>query len=128
MQRIILDASALIAVICEEKGAEKVEPYLPIALISAVNFAEVASFLSNTKGLESKSIKSLLDDLALDVIHYDQEQAYITADLRTKTKHCGLSLGDRACLALAITQQHPVLTADKTWAKLNSKIDIRLIR
>ena len=127
MQHVILDASALIAVICGETGATIVERHLAHAIISAVNIAEVASYITS-QGIEIKEAESMLADLALTVRDYTQEHAFLTAALRPKTKSKGLSLGDRACLALALSEKLPVLTADKTWAKLDIGARVQLIR
>lgn len=125
--RIVLDASALIAAIFEEKGSEEVEPYLPHAIMSTVNLAEVSSYMIE-RGIDSNDVSKMLKDLGIDLIPYDETQAFLTAKLRTKTKSKGLSLGDRACLALAITKNIPVLTADKAWKGLEIGIAIQLIR
>ncbi len=61
-------------------------------------------------------------------ISYSQEHIFIAANLRKVTKSLGLSLGDRACLALAITKKLTVLTADKAWEKLNVGAKIKVIR
>lgn len=119
----ILDASALIAVIYEEKGAGIVEDNLSNALISAVNYTEVASYL-----VRNGADVSLLRDISLPIIPYDENQTIIAAKLLPRTMSKGLSLGDSACLALAITKELPVLTADKAWKFLDIGIKIRLIR
>ena len=127
MEHVVLDASALIALIYAEKGANIVEKHLSHSIISTVNLAEVASYLA-MQGMDNKMVASLLDDLALEIVSFNQEHAFLTTDLRPKTKSKGLSLGDRACLALAISEKLPVLTADTAWAKLDLKVKIQLIR
>lgn len=124
---IILDASALIALLFEEKGMTLVESHLPHAQISSVNLTEVVSFLIK-QGITEQETTGLIEDLALTIVDYDPPQAFLAGALISKTMHKGLSLGDRACLALAIQHDLPVLTADKTWAELHLPVKIKLIR
>ncbi len=124
---IVLDASALIALIYQEDGCHLVEKNLPHLEISAVNLAEVATYLIK-KGHAQEEANVLLNDLSIPTIQFDETQAFLTASLINKTTGYGLSLGDRACLALAILKSQVVLTADKIWQKLNLNIEIKLIR
>jgi PIN domain nuclease of toxin-antitoxin system len=120
----VLDSSAILAVVNLEKGAEKVEPLLSDAIVSSVNAAEVLTKLVE-KGI---SLEDALEDflkLGLEVIKFDAKQAAKVAELRPLTKHLGLSLGDRACLALAILENAKAVTADKNWASLTlCKIEV----
>jgi ribonuclease VapC len=127
IKKVVLDASALIALIYQEKGQDVVEKYLPNAEISTVNFSEVAAYVIK-KGIPAKEAIALLRDLSLDIIDFDESQSLLAAQLILKTSAKGLSLGDRACLALAYENKHSVLTADKIWATLDLNIDIVLIR
>lgn len=127
MKSVVLDASALIAAIFEEEGGQIVEQHLSHAILSTVNMAEVATYMLN-HGIGSKEIYSSLSDLALETLDYTEKHAFLTAELRSKTKSKGLSLGDRACLSLAISEKLPVLTADRAWAKLDLGVKIQLIR
>lgn len=124
---MILDASALIAFIYKEKGMDFVEKYLANSEISTINLAEVAAYMVK-QGVAIKEASMLLQDLSIPSVHFDEMQAFTTAQLVEKTAAKGLSLGDRACLALAIQRNCPVLTADKAWVSLNLKIKIELIR
>jgi ribonuclease VapC len=127
MNSLVLDASAVLAVIFAEKGAEKVIPRLPGALLSCVNLAEVTSrAIDDGKPLDD-TIREIAR-LPLRVIEYDAGQAHITASLRPATKALGLSLGDRSCLALALARQAAVLTADREWRKLQLGVEVILIR
>ena len=123
---IVLDASALIALIYQENGANLVEKNLPDAEISTVNLAEVASFLVK-KGLNIEEVSSLLNDLSIPTIPFNETQAFLSAHLINKTADKGLSLGDRACLALAIQKDQAVLTADKIWKELDLNVKINFI-
>ncbi len=127
MSGIVLDASALIALLNDEPGSKIVEKELSHAIISSVNIAEVASFFV-LKNIPAQEIQSIISDLAIEIIPFDKEQAFISAELRKKTKEKGLSLGDRACLSLAVLRNLPVLTADKAWKNLSMDIKIHIIR
>ena len=97
------------------------------AVISAVNYAEVLTKISD-RGIDSKPAKALLASLAIETINFDKVQAETVSQLRPQTRHLGLSLGDRACIALAITKDWPVLTADKAWAELSLSVEVQLVR
>ena len=120
----VLDSSAVLAVFNTEKGSEKVEPLLSNSIISSVNVAEVLTKMVE-KGI---SLNDALEDflkLGLEVIEFDTKQAAKSAELRPLTKHLGLSLGDRCCLALAIQENATAVTADRNWASLNiCKIEV----
>jgi ribonuclease VapC len=117
VSNLVLDASAVLAVLFAEKGADTVVARLPGALLSCVNLAEVTTrALDNGKPLDD-TIREV-SRLPLRLVEYDAGQAHITASLRPATKSLGLSLGDRACLALALARQAPVLTGDRDWRKL----------
>ena len=118
MNDVILDASALLALLNDEPGAEVVQKHLPKARISAVNLAEVITLL-NLVGMPTEHIVEVLNLLSLDVVPFDEEQALQAGVLARETKALGLSLGDRACLALGIVMGCAVLTADKAWSEVN---------
>ncbi len=114
----VLDASAVLAVFNVEKGAEKVEPLLSNSIISSVNVAEVLTKMVE-KGI---SLDAALEDflkLGLKVVEFDTKQAAKSAELRPLTRHLGLSLGDRCCVALAMLENATAVTADRNWASLN---------
>ncbi len=124
---IVLDSSALIALIGEEKGSGVVEKYITNSEISTVNLAEVVSYMIR-HGMEKETATSLLKDISIPTVDFDESQAFIAAGLILKTKSKGLSLGDRACLALAMQRNAMVLTGDKVWTELNLDVKIKLIR
>ncbi|PHY17272.1 type II toxin-antitoxin system VapC family toxin [Caulobacter sp. BP25] len=124
---IVADASAILALVFMETGRDHVAIALPGAAISAVNLAEVMSKMLD-KGLSPEQVRSQLNDLALIVVDFDQDLALRTALLRKATRHKGLSLGDRACLALAIREKLPVMTADTAWSDLDLPVEVVLIR
>ncbi len=128
MSNCVLDASALIALFQQEKGSDKVAQAIKdAATISTVNLSEVVAKL-NELGTPETTIQNALYALSLTVIPFDTEMAYQAGLLRSLTKHAGLSLGDRACLALAMRLQLPVLTTDKVWERLTLGITIHVIR
>lgn len=114
----ILDASAILAVLLNERGKEKVERVLDKPAISRVNVCETLTKLVE-KGATISDAHRAFSELKLKVIEFDEKQSLKVAELRPLTKHLGLSLGDRCCLALAITENLPAVTADKNWAGLN---------
>jgi PIN domain nuclease of toxin-antitoxin system len=127
VSEIVLDASALMAVLREEPGAAAVEAVLDHAAISAVNLSEVQAKLVE-RGTASDLAWSSLVDLDLEVIDFDAAQARVAGDLRRLTRAQGLSLGDRACLALAQTLGLSAMTADRAWTGLEVGIEIRTLR
>lgn len=127
MNKIVLDASALLALLHNEPGYEQVAKALPYSLISAVNVAEVMSILVSN-GMPSSEIEEAVSSLLNEVVPFDLKQATMVAELRKETKLQGLSLGDRACLGLAKLNDLPALTADKIWGKVNVGVEIQLLR
>ena len=127
MANVVLDASALLALLNAEPGSEAVEQELADAVISAVNLAEVVGKLAE-KGMPENTIRATLAPLALPVHVLDEDLAWEAGLLRPHTKSRGLSLGDRACLALGKQLGSPVLTADRTWTKLNIGVSVRTVR
>ena len=125
---LVYDASALLAVVFSEPGAETVIEQLgePGGEISAANLAEVGSKMAE-RGLSTTQVQRELASFALDVVSLDEPQALLVAGLRVPTMALGLSLGDRCCLALAQTRGATILTADRGWKKLKG-FDVKLIR
>ena len=117
MTSVVLDASAVLALVRDEPGADKVGPHVGRAAISAVNLQEVIKELL-LSGLDATTIRELLDELRLDVRAHDVEAAYAAAGLHSQTKEFGRGLGDRSCLALAMRLGVPALTADREWKKV----------
>lgn len=123
----ILDSSAVLAAYNNETGGDKVRSTDGQRMMSAVNFSEVEAKLLE-RGMTHDVIRQLESYLPCEIIDFDRHQAGLTAKLRPHTKHRGLSLGDRACLALAIQQKATVLTADRVWAELELGLKIEVIR
>lgn len=123
----VLDASALLAALHDEPGGDLVEQELEHAVISSVNWSEVL-YKSLAQGVKIEGLREDLEVLGLSIEPFTPEDAEIAAELWSQAGSLGLSLGDRACLALALRLGLPVLTADRAWKKLNLPIEIRAIR
>lgn len=127
MSDYVLDASAILALLNAEKGADLVQDMLPRAVVSAVNLAEVVTRLVAV-GMPETEIQEALTLLGLKIIPFEEEGAYQSGFLYAKTQPLGLSLGDRACLGLAKISGATALTADRTWQELNVGVKVKLIR
>ena len=117
MSKWVLDSSAVLAVMLREKGHENVKDRFPESSISTVNLAEVLSKLTERDQLTEEDIQNF-ENLEIEIVAFDTKQAQKAAELRPLTKHLGLSLGDRSCLALAIQLDATAVTADKAWKKI----------
>lgn len=120
MNSLVFDSSAILAIYYNEPGKKKVRSLLERSepLISAVNLSEVFTKLLED-GLNADRILETFNALEIEVRDFDESHAIKTAELRGVTKHLGLSLGDRSCLALAIKENAAAVTSDKSWAKLD---------
>lgn len=127
MADVVLDASALLALLNGEPGAERVAEALPLAAISAINLSEVVGKLAEA-GMPEEAVRDALHGLPLEVIPFDQEQAYQAGLLRASTRGAGLSLGDCGCLSLAKMLGVPALTADRSWERLSVGARVQVIR
>ena len=128
MNRIVLDASALLALLNQEPGAETLTPeLLSGAAISTVNLAEVHGKLVG-RGLSPEDAWEAALGPIREAVPFTAEHARLVGDLVAQTRLLGLSLGDRACLALGLALKAPVYTADKSWKKLKLGAHIHIIR
>lgn len=127
MASAVLDSSALLAYLNGEPGAEMVAGIIGDALVSSVNLAEVVTKLVDRTGSLDVA-RATLGIAELDVVDFNRSLAEQTGALVTRTRSRGLSLGDRACLALAAREGLPVVTADRAWAALALDVEVRLIR
>jgi len=126
-ERVVLDAAAILALFNDEPGAAMVADHLPAAAISTVNIAEVISKLVD-HGMQASEAASMIDSLDITVVPFDIRQAVQASGLRNDTRQAGLSLGDRACLALAQHLRVPAMTSDRAWKKVKLDVEIVLIR
>lgn len=125
---IVLDASALLAVLGSERGAAEVVEKSAGALLSTVNLAEVLQKAAHNN-LDPRVVRDLVDQLDLGIVPFDDAMALAAADLWTLTRGKGLSLGDRACLALGQAVHGIALTLDRGWAALSlPDVDIHVVR
>ena len=127
MSEIVLDASALLALFHGEPGAGRVIEALPSAVIGAVNLAEVAAKLQE-RGMPDDRVRANIEALELTVVPFGGQLAIQTGLLRATTRHAGLSLGDRACLALARSRGATALTTDRAWQALDIGVSVALAR
>ena len=127
MTDVVLDASALLAVINGEPGADIVVAGLPGSVMSAVNLAEVVTKLVNN-GVQPDAALVAAQAFEIKIAPASPELGLAAGLLHARTRGRGVSLGDRFCLALAQEMNLPVYTADRAWADLGLGMDIRLIR
>ncbi|MGH9733003.1 MAG: PIN domain-containing protein [Candidatus Acidiferrales bacterium] len=128
MNRIVLDASALLAILNQESGADKLTPdLLGGAVISAVNLAEVHGKLVE-RGVSSDDAWEAAVSPGSEAVDSTSEHAGLAGELVAQTRPLGLSLGDGACSALGLVLKAPVYTAHKTWSKLKLNIRVHVIR
>ena len=123
----MLDSSALLAIAFGEDGAVVAQRALGGAVMSAVNVTEVITRLID-RGASPEQARRELSRFGLAVRPFDESLALAAGSLRAATRDLGLSLGDRACLALAIRERARVVTADRAWAGLELGIDVQVIR
>lgn len=128
MSNAILDASAILALLQNERGAEKLtDLLLEDSIASTVNLAEVQAKLV-LKGLPPDEAWEHATSPVASVEAFTEEQATIAGGLVEKTRSYGLSLGDRACLALAIARKADVYTTERTWKNLKLGVRVHVIR
>lgn len=127
--KAVIDASALLAFLKDESTPlDELEFLLPKSIISSVNACEVATVMTRL-GIPSEEIEGLINETIGEIVPFHKQQYLLAAKLWITTKPYGLSLGDRACLALGQYMKLPVYTADKIWTKLEiENLQINLIR
>lgn len=123
----VLDASALLALLFGEPGHDRVAVVADGASVSTVNLAEVLTRFARD-GHPVAAVLRRLETYAIEWAPFDDAHAAEVAALWPQTRRAGLSLADRACLALALDRGMPVLTADRVWAGLGLPVEIQLIR
>jgi PIN domain nuclease of toxin-antitoxin system len=123
---VLLDASALLAFLLEERGADVVRARLPGAQMSTVNLAEVASRLSASH--TQAAFTDAIERSPLRLRKPDPWLAIQAGYLLPITKPFGLSLADRFCIALARREQLPVVTADRDWSRIADAVGVEVIQ
>jgi len=126
MSEIILDASALIAMLNEEPGGTKVAQNIASARMNTVNYAEVVSHYIRL-GMPEREVDAMLDPLPMTVVPADKALAQLAGRLRATTADAGLSLGVRFCLALAVHDGLPAWTADKAWRTVAEAVKAEVV-
>jgi ribonuclease VapC len=127
LTEVVLDASALLALINEEPGADKVWPLMAESIMSTVNFCETVYKLKR-RGLPVETIKATLTPLVPSPVPFDEPMAYVAASIHEKTRGQGISLADCACLALALCRNVPAVTTEKKWEECDVGVEIIRIR
>ena len=126
MRKSVLDASAILAALFREPGADVVEVHHEAGIVSSVNLSEVAARLSDrdVPGIEAQG---LLAGLGPAVRPFDENLACMAGALRDATRPYGLSLGDRACFALGLAEGVPVVTVDPKWADDSAAVGVEVV-
>jgi ribonuclease VapC len=126
-QAVVIDSSAVLAVLLSERGSDRVVPVLEGGLLSTVNLIEVHTRMISLGAVAAHAWNRIIN-LHCEICPLTEEQARIAAELVTETRPYGLSLGDRACLALAIERKATVYTTDSAWENLNLGVRVEVIR
>ena len=124
---VVLDASALLAVMRNEPGADKVKAHLPGALICSVNLCEVF-YKAMYKGAALEAVQWATSNLPIQSVPFDDDQAAVAASMHRATLKMGISFADRACLALGFSRELPVMTSDQNWTKLDVGVAVDTFR
>ncbi len=128
MSDIVLDASAILAIINAEPGSEKLTPeLLRDAVSSTVNLAEVQAKLVSRGWPAEEAWADAISPIR-EAVPFDSDQAKVAGSMVAVTRQLGLSLGDRACIALGLSLRAPIFTAEKLWSKLKLGVRIHVIR
>lgn len=124
----VFDSSAILAAVFAEPGGQAAAALWAQGdnLVCSVNYAEVVGKL-NECGMSNAEVVTVMEGVPLTVVDFDQATAQACGLLRLATKSLGLSLGDRACIALAQSRGATVVTADKLWAKVPG-LDVHWVR
>ncbi len=126
MSEIVLDASALIAMLKGEKGADKVAGAIADARICTINYAEVVTHFIHL-GMPEREVDAMLDPLPMTIVPTDKALAQLAGRLRAVTAGHGLSLGDRFCLALAQRDDLPAWTSDQSWKAVADAVRTKVV-
>jgi ribonuclease VapC len=125
LSTLVLDASVILAAILGEPGGDDVFDHIEESVVSAVSVAEVYTYAA-VHHFPIEAIDAFFAETGVAVLAHDYEQAVATGKLASVTRKAGLSLGDRACLALAQKKQAEVLTADRPWAAFADGLGLRI--
>jgi PIN domain nuclease of toxin-antitoxin system len=126
VSEIVLDASALLALLKDEPGGRKVAEGIATSRMSAVNYAEVVSHFIHA-GMPPLAVDAMLRPLPVNIVAADTDLASTAGRLRSVTAEAGLSLGDRFCLALALRDGLPAWTADRQWRTVSDALGAEIV-
>lgn len=126
MSTVVLDASALLAMLKDESGGAKVAAAIADAAIGVVNLCEVVSHFVRA-GMPAREVEDMLNALPLTVVAADAGLAWEAGRLRAVTAEAGLSLGDRFCIALAKREGLPAWTGDKAWKAISAAASVKVV-
>jgi ribonuclease VapC len=126
MTGIILDASALIAMLQGEVGAKKVADAIGATRMSSVSYAEVVSHFIQA-GMPQGDVDAMLNPLPIDIVPLDKQLARLAGGLQSLASAAGLSLGDRCCLALSLRDGLPAWTADRVWRSIADAAKVKVV-
>jgi PIN domain nuclease of toxin-antitoxin system len=124
---IVLDASAILAVILKEPGADKVEATFGNAVISAATLAEILT-KTHQRGLDSEGSYRRIVSFGIDIVPVTSRHARIAGEISRAPRELDLSLGDRLCIALAISLNCELLTSDRGMAEFKAGIPVTRFR
>lgn len=125
-ERYVLDASAVLALLAREPGAEAVALVLATSAMSTVNWSEVLQ-KARARGIDTDGLEAELASLGVEFLPFGVAAAEAAADIWLRgARH--LAFADRACLATAIVTESPALTADRAWSELDVGVRVELIR
>jgi ribonuclease VapC len=123
----VFDSSAVLALLFQERGAERVVEQCSTAVLSTVSYSECLAKATD-RGFPLHDAVRMLEALPMTVVPFDTRTAIIASSFRTATRHSDYSFADRACLATASVRGLPVLTADKAWREMDLGVEVVLIR
>lgn len=126
-ESVVLDASAILAAILAESGGERIPAITGRRVASTVNMAETRTRLVD-RGHSLEDIERLIAMLDIYEVDFTKSQAVLCGKLRAATRKAGLSLGDRACLALAMEMNVVAMTSDKSWQRVDVPVQVEMIR
>ncbi|HUF46143.1 MAG TPA: type II toxin-antitoxin system VapC family toxin [Aestuariivirgaceae bacterium] len=127
MAEAVLDASAILALVRQESGADVVGQIIARSIVSTVNASEAVAKLVQ-KGVEPETAEEIIFGLPFQTVDFDREMAAAAGRMWLRGSKAGLSFGDRACLALAEGSGLPAITTDQQWRRFMTAVEIRYIR
>lgn len=125
--RVVLDASALLALLNDEQGADVVAEYVDAALVSAVNWSETYGWLRRA-GVDGDALEAGFAATGIEIVPFDSADARAAGELGLVTREAALSLADRACLVLAKRLRVAAVTSDRAWLRVEAGVEVICVR